>query len=393
VPAVQAAVDRGGSVILKGHFSFDAPPTNPIVTDLLPFGIPAKAEVRIRNAVTVSGTDDERGEMTTIDAGSIPFYVEAAGQDVAIRRLRFVRPTSLAMLVFAVRALDIVSNRVEGLKTFGPALNGAVGILTVGGIPNAAKPGKPGNVSGNVIIAHNDFDVRGGTNTENVLGITVFSIGDSTTPVDVRVSENRIENSTEPAINFRRVVGRVSIDHNVLKTGTIGVADARGEVIRVANLGTYVVAHNLIDCEWPLADAEGIGVFSQISAWPIEHALVVDNHITMAAPAGTAFSDFSGGIGVFGFANANVVQHNIIRGSARAGITMPVFPLSPQAPAAPTGNQLIENRFYHFTPAVADIFVGSNAVGTVIVGRGTVVDQGSGTMLEQGDPRADRPRR
>ena len=27
VPAVQAAVDQGGRVILKGHFSFDAPPT------------------------------------------------------------------------------------------------------------------------------------------------------------------------------------------------------------------------------------------------------------------------------------------------------------------------------------------------------------------------------
>ena len=27
VLAVQAAVDQGGRVILKGHFSFDAPPT------------------------------------------------------------------------------------------------------------------------------------------------------------------------------------------------------------------------------------------------------------------------------------------------------------------------------------------------------------------------------
>jgi hypothetical protein len=27
VPAVQAAVDQGGDIILKGHFSFDRPPT------------------------------------------------------------------------------------------------------------------------------------------------------------------------------------------------------------------------------------------------------------------------------------------------------------------------------------------------------------------------------
>lgn len=30
VPAVQAAVDRGGSVVLIGHFSFDRPPSTPL---------------------------------------------------------------------------------------------------------------------------------------------------------------------------------------------------------------------------------------------------------------------------------------------------------------------------------------------------------------------------
>src|ERR1700737_1876693 len=29
VPAVQAAVDQGGRVVLMGHFSFDRPPTKP----------------------------------------------------------------------------------------------------------------------------------------------------------------------------------------------------------------------------------------------------------------------------------------------------------------------------------------------------------------------------
>ena len=29
VPAIQAAVDQGGQVILNGHFSFDRPPTKP----------------------------------------------------------------------------------------------------------------------------------------------------------------------------------------------------------------------------------------------------------------------------------------------------------------------------------------------------------------------------
>jgi hypothetical protein len=386
VAAVQAAVDRGGAVILKGRFSFDAPPSsnNRLAPDLLPLGLPPSAEVKIKNAVTISGVDDERGGMTAIDGGTIPFYVEAPGQAVTIRRLRFVRPTSHAVLVFAARGLEITANRVEGLAVFSPTLNGAISILTGGAIPSPTKPGKPGNVSGNLVIAHNDFDLAGGTSTDNVLGVTVFSVGDSSTFADVGVSENRIVNTTEPAINFRRVVGRVSIDHNVLKTGTVGVANARSQVIRVANLGSYLIAHNVIDCEWTqVADAQGIGVFSQFAAWPIEHVRLVDNHVAMVPSPGTTFTDFSAAIGVYGFANDNLVRRNHVRGRARAGVSIPVFPLPPQAPAAPSNNSFVENRFEHFAPAVADFFVGEHALGTQIIGPGTVDDQGSGTIVVQ----------
>lgn len=374
VAAVQAAVDQGGRVVLKGHFSFEATPSAAIAPDLPP-ALPQKAEVKITKSVTISGPGDDEDEMTTIDGGTLPFYIEAPGQAVTIRGLRFIRPISHAILVFAVRGLEITSTRVEGLRTFKPNVNGVIGIYTVGGIPNPANPGKPGNVAGDLVIADNDFDVAGGTTAENVLGITVFSVGDSEAPVHVRVSRNRIRNTTEPAINFRRVVGQVTIDHNVLNTGAIGVPDARSQVIRVANLGSYVIAHNAIDCAWAgVADAEGIGVFSQISAWPIEHATVEHNRVTMSPSQGTTLGPFSAAIGVYGFANANVVRYNVIRGVAQAGIAMPVFPLTPPV-ASPRDNALVRNNFRQFTPTLADIFVGANAVNTLIVGRGSVVDE------------------
>jgi len=386
VAAVQAAVDQGGFVRLIGHFSFDAPPSsnNAIAADLAPPVFPSHAEIKITKSVNISGgeDEDEDQDLATIDGGMIPFYVEAPGQAVSIRRLRFVRPVSHAILIFAVQGLEIASNRIEGLKTFSPNLNGAIGVYTIGTIPNATKPGKPGNVTGSLVIADNDFDVVGGTAAENVLGITVFSVGDSATPVEARISGNRISNTTEPAINFRRVVGHVTIDHNAINTGTVGVPNARVQAIRVANLGTYVIAHNVIDCQWAgVAEAQGIGVFSQISAWPIENALVEHNRVTMSPPAGTIFDPFSAAIGVYGFANTNVVRHNEIRGAARAGITMPVFPLAPQLPAAPGDNVLARNNFDHFRPSVADMFIGEHALNTRIIGRGTVLDQGDGTVI------------
>ena len=81
VPAVQAAVDQGGEVILKGHFSFDRSPTVPKATGSF-------AMVRVSKAVVISGAHEEDDGMTSIEGGKTPFYVEAPGAPVTIQRLR-----------------------------------------------------------------------------------------------------------------------------------------------------------------------------------------------------------------------------------------------------------------------------------------------------------------
>src|SRR5262245_10363170 len=85
VPAVQDAVDQGGQVILKGRFSFDRPPMKPTM-----FG--DMATILVSNKVVISGTSDEQGGMTSIEAGTVPFYVEAPGARVEILGLRFIHP-------------------------------------------------------------------------------------------------------------------------------------------------------------------------------------------------------------------------------------------------------------------------------------------------------------
>lgn len=374
VPAVQAAVDLGGDVVLQGHFSFQAPPTKPVAAGLT--AAPRSAQVRVSRAVTITGAD-AGGEMATIDAGTVPFYVEAPGATVRIRRLRFVRPIFSAVLVYAVDGLEIASNRVDGLQPFS-GLGEAVSVITSTAVPRPPTPGSPQNISGKLSIVHNFIDATGGTSKDNTLGVTMFSAGVPGAEVEADVSENTIQNTTEPAINFRRVVGHVSVTHNVITTGSLAGAGSGNQAIRAVNLGAYVIAHNSIRCEWGAPDAQGIGIFSQFAEWPIEHAVVEDNDVTMAPPQGTVFTAFSAGIGVYGFADSNVVQRNTIRGTALAGLSIPVFPMG--APASPTGNAFLNNDFVNFTPSVADVFVGQHAVGTLISGPGTVVDQGDGTI-------------
>ena len=138
VPAVQAAVDQGGDVILKGHFSFNRPPTVPTATAF----VGGLATVRVSKAAAISGTQDEAGEMASIEGGTTPFYVEAPGARVTIQALRFILPKGDAILVYGVSGLVIASCKIEGLEPL-PSIGGGEGIdiITSAGIPTPTNPG------------------------------------------------------------------------------------------------------------------------------------------------------------------------------------------------------------------------------------------------------------
>ena len=375
VPAVQAAVNLGGEVLLRGHFSFDRPPTIP--TALQAVGIPlAKATILISKAVAISGARD-----VSIEAGTIPFFVNAPGATVTIQRVHFVRPTKSAILVYAVSGLVIASCRIKGIVPLPNVASSGIGISAsdMAVIPTPSQPGHPENISGRILIADNDLDLAGGTAFDNVLGITTFSAGQSPdTEVDIYISGNRISNVTQSAINLRRIGGRAHVEGNAITTGPVSSQTTpRPEVIRTANIGSYVIAHNVIDCQWPDPNAIGIGVFSQVADWPIAHAVVVDNEVAMSPPEGVLFGAFSAGIDIRGFAHGNLVANNMIRGRARAAVAVDVF-----NGGIPGNTKFVLNRFDAFAASVAGVIVGNGATDTLILGRkGTVNDHGINTVI------------
>ena len=389
VPAVQAAVDQGGEVILKGHFSFDRPPMK--VGVLFPGEM---AMVLVSKAVAISGTQDD--EMTSIEGGTEPFYVEALGAPVEIRGLRFIRPKGDAINVSAVSGLVVASCKIEGVEPVDHLSTGIVIDTVRTSLPSPTLPGHPEYVSGTLLIVNNDINVAGGTALDNTLGAVIFSVGVPGAEVEAYVSGNKIRNTTEPAINFRRVVGRAYVERNVLATGSVVAPPGGPEVIRVVNLGSYLIAHNSIHCGWAGAEAKGIGVFSQFEEWAIERAIVVDNDVTMSAPEGTVFGPGSAGINVRGFAQGNVVLNNRIRGRARAALSVDVFPKppDPRPSGVPADNAFVLNRFDDFEASLADVFVDEGVMNTRIVGQGTVEDHGVGTVIipvaGRGEGRDDR---
>lgn len=372
VPAVQAAVAQGGDVILRGHFSFDRPPTVPT-----PFSGPAM--VLVSKAVAISGARGERDddhEMTSIEGGTIPFYVEAPGVPVTIQGLRFIRPRVDAIFVYAVSGLTVASSRIEGVE---PVAGGSAGIEinTSGNPPSPANPGKPESVSGMLLIANNDIDVPG-TALDNTLGIIIFSVGVPGAEVKAYVTGNTVTNSTERSINLYQIGGRAYIERNRITTSTFigraSVAFGRGtDVIHVTGTGSYLVARNLVHSRW--AAATGIRVQSQFVEWPITRAIVVDNDVNMEAPEGTVFDENSTGIDIRGNAEDNVVLGNRIRGRARAALAVE------RGTLVAANNSFVLNRFDGFEPTLADIFVGDGVMNTLIVSQGAVEDHGTGTVI------------
>jgi len=374
VPAVQAAVDRGGHVVLRGHFSFDLPP--PIVPELPGF---ANATVRVSREVRISGTDDDDGGMTTIEGGQVPFEVEAHGSSVTIQRLHFVHPRIEAIDVSAVRGLTIRSCWIEGVEPVSSFGATAIALNTTFDPPTPSAPGAPERISGTISIVANEIDLAGATGDFNTIGILIFSAGIPGAEVDATIVGNGISNVTEPAINLRRVVGRVAVEWNHVTTAAVSGPAGRVDAVRAVNLGSYLIAHNSIDCRWP--QAFGIGVFSQFAAWPLQRAVVAWNDISMSAPEGTVFGANSAGISVRGFAEGTFAFGNSLRGHAQNAIALTPFPPPPAQTGTPAHNALLLNRLDDFQASGADIFIGDQVLDTLVVGEGSVEDHGVGTVV------------
>jgi hypothetical protein len=238
VPAVQAAVNLGGDVILEKHFSFDTPPTIPTALAGYPL-----ATILVSQAVTITGAPGSR-----IEGGTIPFYVEAPGASVTIQGLHLIGPAKKGIVVYAANGLTIANCKFENVGPF-PALgSSAIDINTSGAVPTPppvppGNPGHPENISGTVVVAHNEIDMTGGTppdNTFNTLGITVFSVGLSpNNEAHIYIVGNKIKNITEPAINIRHVGGQAVVEGNEIDTGSVSGLSPAPEVIRAANNGSY----------------------------------------------------------------------------------------------------------------------------------------------------------
>ena len=346
VPAVQAAVDRGGQIELKGHFSFDVAPTKPA-------GAAYRRTITVSKPVALSGSHDERGEMPTISAGTVPLYVDAPGGSVTIRGLRFAGARGAAIWIHSVRGLMIADCQIEGVEPDSEFASYAgfdspiaVGIF-IGSNPTPPRAGQDEgaeNNFGTLTVSKNYIDV-GGTARDRTLGICVFGVGRlPDRKADLYIVANQVKNVTERAINVNLFGGQVHVERNAIATGSVTgpTNGVQPDVIHAVGSGLYRIARNSIVSEW----AAGAGIRVQGSTWsPESKAVVEDNRVTMLAPEGAVFGANSAGIEIRGNAQANTVRNNRIRGRARAALAE-----AERDGAVPHNNSFVSNHLEGFEP-------------------------------------------
>ena len=140
---------------------------------------------------------------------------------------------------------------------------------------------------------------------------------------DLYVSGNNIRNATERPINIYSVGGRAYIERNVITTtGGVGVnVMPSGDVIHIVGPGSYLIAHNKIDCAWTSGLQAGIRLQTR-PGQPVSRAIVVDNDVNMSAPAGTVFGVTSAAIEIRDAGEGNMVLNNRIRGRANFALSV-----------------------------------------------------------------------
>ncbi len=184
VPAVQAAVDQGGSVLLVGTFDFgDA------------------GRVLLRNDVDISGEADSSGSpLTTIKRGDWPFYSPLPstmppthpGPVVNVQYIHFDGAKGVAVHLAYTGGASIHNNMMTGLRgrEFAPGQFRRVGVL-FGPFDSRARTIieiTPLLVSGSIEVFDNDIDSSGtepATATNSGAVFAAFVVG-----ADIRIENN-----------------------------------------------------------------------------------------------------------------------------------------------------------------------------------------------------------
>lgn len=369
VQNVQAAIDQGGTVLLKatdsvGHplaFNFGTPDPIPHVS----------ARWVFINDVSIMG-EVVGTSRTTISGGVVPFRVDAGRN--SIQGLKFDGPLQTAIVIRASTGTSLIGNEIDNIVPFDVGF----GFTLADGI-DAGSGDNPSNVTGNLVISGNTFgDLTG----EFSIAVQVDSV-----VANVTISNNTFHLGQLPsdlgfvnsaAIACVRCHSVVTISGNMITIGpgivfsgivTIGGPDAR-----------YHVFGNTINSQGPFTD--GIDVLGVTGDPGVTVSAVIENNSINLLNTDI---EQGSGIGLLGTVTNSTIQGNAVTGIGPTALYA-VGALAPDGQVS--NNRFLFNHIAQLTASVATIFFDEQSANNIVRGPCvSVLDLGVGNDISCPNPR------
>jgi len=374
--AVQKAVDRGGSVLLKGTFDFGK-----------------DGAVKITKDVSIYGERDSQGAPATKIKGgtnvfqtSLPVQLppQSPGPKVSVQNINFDGAARAAICLYYCGGAAIINNEIKNLKPVPAVVFGQKGMfghqaIFLNGLAAAPKgPPKyqPGAITGTIKIADNDIDMRN-DDPEKTMAQGVFVLG--STGANIQILRNRVTNCSRNSIevldNYQGPdgSGMILVQGNKIKTAEKGIPLPNPPTPNGICVGFFmnmsgntdptkytktIVTENVIE-------TKGNNSFGIIAL--VDRAIITSNTIKL--------NDGPKAMGISSVASDAVISTNKFEG---AGVC--AFNLAGFADLASCRSVIIGNNLDQFKSSKADVLL-SGSCNLIAQKDCTVVDEGRTNLV------------
>jgi hypothetical protein len=347
VQNVQAAVDQGGTVLLKAQNAAG-------VATAFNFGPPVEGPgfVTLQRDVELIGEQLD-STITTVAGGYYPVREGFDAIKATVRGIAFVAPLRGALFFFnPMLDVEIIGNEVlDVVGFFFPGFGTQAEAIVVAG--------------GRAVIAYNVIE---NIDAEFGIGISQFR---GTGPVEI--VGNRVTGVNSIAIESTANASTVTITDNVAHPGPERYPNgSNGTGIEINGTGSYYVARNDV-----LKTFFGVGILvfgtEAFGFGPVSDAVIEKNRIEV-----TAGGD---GIDLFGLVFDTYIGHNNIAGTAFSAIGL--YDMDPTLGPSDLGsNTIVGNNIARVQSSLADVALDDAVHDTVVKGHGgSVVDIGTNNRI------------
>jgi hypothetical protein len=389
---IQAAVNQGGSVLLKAVNASGQPTSFNFGTWPDTSSIPANSSVTLNASVAIAG-EQVGGNRTTISGGVSPFYEANTGAKVSITGLKFVSPQCDAITIWRSTGLSITNNEIVGSTPFlsSGGFTESLGIF-VGGAGNST-------ISGNVVIAGNF--IHGLVGTPDEYGIYVNGVE---SPMTIAGNTIQIGTATDPGdgsfdsqgIAIYACAGAALVSGNNITVGP-GVA-YNGILVKGPATGAVTILGNEVRIDESALCYAGIGISG--STGPAE---IFGNYIDSQSQSadgialeGTSYTGTLSGVTIalnaIDIQNSDMSAVELIGAVTKSSIALNLisgnsaYGLSAETDYNPSdissSNSFLENLFFGYSASQATIFLDTTTANNIVRGPyASVINNGTGNQI------------